>query len=73
MPALIVGANAATSACREQVCIVLQYHPSFFAQVLVNVGLLHRHFTCMGYWVTIRKTRDIYIRCRRVPLAEVYW
>jgi len=25
-------------ACREQVCIVLQYHPSFFAQVLVNVG-----------------------------------
>ena len=23
-------------------------------------------------WVTVPRTRDIYIRCRRVPLAEVY-
>jgi len=25
-----------------------------------------------SYWVTVPRTRDIYIRCRRVPLAEVY-
>jgi len=25
------------------------------------------------YWVTVPRTRDIYIRCRRVPLAEFYW
>ena len=24
------------------------------------------------YWVTVPRTGDIYIRCRRVPLAEVY-
>jgi len=26
----------------------------------------------MIYWVTVPRTRDIYICCRRVPLAEVY-
>ena len=25
-----------------------------------------------SHWVTVPRTRDIYIRCRRVPLAEVY-
>ena len=24
------------------------------------------------YWVTIHNTGNIYIRCRRVPLSEVY-
>ena len=24
------------------------------------------------YWVTVRKAGDIYTRCRRVPLSEVY-
>ena len=26
----------------------------------------------VDYWVTVRKTRDIHIRRRRVPLSEVY-
>ena len=27
----------------------------------------------MDQWVTVHKTRDIYIRRERVPLAEFYW
>ena len=34
----------------------------FFSGVAVDVE-----------WVTIRNSRYSYIRCRRVPLAEVYW
>ena len=26
----------------------------------------------IGQWVTVRKTRDMHIRRRRVPLSEVY-
>ena len=26
----------------------------------------------MGDWVTIYKIRNIYIRCRRLPLSKVY-
>ena len=37
-----------------------------------NLRRTYPVFPLRRYWVTDRKTRDIYIRRRRVPLSEVY-
>ena len=40
-------------------------------RILIHILLLAFVQYCR-LWVTVPRTRDIYIRCRRVPLAEVY-
>jgi len=43
IPALILGADAVTGLHR-------MYHPSFFAQILVSVGLPYQSLACMEYF-----------------------